>query len=260
MKNTDASGGTRYSEGKPGGWWFAPLLGLRLIAPVWEMGASKYAPKDWQEGQSYSTLMDCAMRHMLQVMHHGVQARDPESGHLHLAHVGWNILCLLTFIELGRDDLDDTTMWNGVTAEHRKSVGAEYPPAMGTTPGDEKIKEYKEWIRPYMGDTAGEWLDGLEDPDADFIEDFKPPVIRPIPVCQDEPEKNTAISHVGKINEDYSILNHTLIRRERDGALCCGACIDDINDQCDGCSLHSHEIHWLRAILPVEECLGGGRP
>lgn len=122
MLNTDKSGGTRYSEGKPGGWWYAPLYGLRLVAPVWQMGAEKYAPLDWQSGQSFSTLVDCSMRHMLEVCQRGVWAKDGESGHLHLAHAAWNILCLLTFMALGREDLDDCTKWQGVTAATKDQV------------------------------------------------------------------------------------------------------------------------------------------
>ena len=116
MMNTDTSGGTRYSEGKPAGWWYAPILGLKLVAPVWTDGGKKYAPMDWKSGQSFSTLLDCAMRHSMEVMHHGPWARDPESGHFHAAHVAWNWLCLLTFMVLDRTDLDDVSVYEGVTA------------------------------------------------------------------------------------------------------------------------------------------------
>lgn len=120
--NTERSGGTRYSEGKPAGWWYAPLKGLELVVPVAKSGGEKYAPKDWLVGQSYSTLLDCAMRHMIAVMHHGPKAKDEESGHLHLAHACWNLLALLTFIAMGRDDLDDVSIWDGVTADRRDQV------------------------------------------------------------------------------------------------------------------------------------------
>ncbi len=117
--NTEGSGGTRYSHGKPSGWWYAPLKGLELVMPVAKSGGEKYAPKDWQQGQSFSTLLDCAMRHMIAVMHDGVWARDKESGHYHVAHTCWNLLALLTFMALGREDLDDVTVWDGVTATNR---------------------------------------------------------------------------------------------------------------------------------------------
>ena len=117
MKNTEKSGGTRYSEGKPKGWWYAPLLGLRLVAEVWTGGGDKYAPLDWQQGQSFSSLFDCMSRHWIAIVAHGVWSRDPDSGAYHLAHLVWNALCLLTFMEQERHDLDDMTFWQGVTAE-----------------------------------------------------------------------------------------------------------------------------------------------
>ena len=117
MKNTDAkAGGTRYSEGKPKGFWYAPLFGLRLVAEVWQGGSEKYAPLDWQQGQSFSSLFDCMSRHWLAVVMNGVWARDTDSGAYHLAHLVWNALALLTFMARGRHDLDDMTFWRGATA------------------------------------------------------------------------------------------------------------------------------------------------
>jgi hypothetical protein len=215
--NTEKSGGTRYSLGKPAGWWYAPLLGLKLVAPVWEGGAKKYAPRDWAEGQSYSTLIDCAQRHWLEVLHRGPQARDEESGHLHLAHTAWNILCLLTFMYLNRDDLDDVTPWFGVKA--------------GEQP---------------MRDITGESLNKLaasllEDKynDAEFAADMD------------------VDCHASKIDENWSIIDNQLIRREHDGAICCGECIDNPHRQCPDCPLHSSQVHWLRSVLPIEEGPGG---
>lgn len=119
--NTDTSGGTRYSEGKPGGWWYAPLGGLELVAPVWEMGADKYAPRDWAQGQLYSTLMNSLSRHIVAMWTLGPKARDAESGCYHAAHACWNLLCLLTFMNDGRDDLDDITpVWDLNTEEYKE--------------------------------------------------------------------------------------------------------------------------------------------
>ena len=129
MKNTETAGGTRYSKGKPGGWWYAPLFGLRLIAEVWEGGGEKYAPLDWQNGQSFSTLFDCMSRHWIALVANGVWSRDPDSNAYHLAHLVWNALALLTFMSQNRHDLDDMTFWRGRTAadasEMRKQQGVE---------------------------------------------------------------------------------------------------------------------------------------
>ena len=125
LENTEKTGGTRFSAGKPGHWWCAPLLGLKLVAPVWTGGAKKYAPMDWQEGQSFTTLIDCAMRHMLDMLHYGPLARCKESGHYHAAHLVWNLLALLTFVEEGRgEEMNDIDKWRGVTAARAKVLRA----------------------------------------------------------------------------------------------------------------------------------------
>lgn len=119
--NTETSGGTRYAEGKVGGFWYLPIKGLRLVAQVATMGAGKYAPRDWANGQSFSTLLDCTMRHLMAVLESGNPwLRDSESGFYHLAHACWNVLCLLTFLAEGRVDLDDVSVWDGVTAAQFK--------------------------------------------------------------------------------------------------------------------------------------------
>jgi len=122
IANTERAGGTRYSEGKPRGAWFLPVLGLRLVQRVAMNGAEKYAPRDWFEGQSYSTLLDCAWSHTLKVMIYGPKAIDEESGCYHAAHAAWNWLALLAFIEMGRADVDDVTPWFGVNAERKREA------------------------------------------------------------------------------------------------------------------------------------------
>lgn len=106
--NTERAGGTRYSSGKPPLCW-APWLGMREVGRVAQYGASKYAPKDYLRGQSFSTLLNSAMRHMLIAMHEPL-SRDTESRLLHVGHAAWNLLTLLHFVEQDRaDELDDVT-------------------------------------------------------------------------------------------------------------------------------------------------------
>lgn len=126
-ENTETSGGTRYSSGKPGGWWYVPLYGLRLVSPIASAGASSYAELDWAEGQSFSTLIDCAFRHFLEILTHGPWAKDdgPKgTGGYHVGCLLWNILCLATFMAMGRHDLDDVTPYHGVTAEGKRKAQA----------------------------------------------------------------------------------------------------------------------------------------
>lgn len=124
-ENMETSGGTRFSKGKPGMWWAIPLAGLRLVSEVTMYGAKKYAPLDWAEGQSFSTLFDCTMRHLERMATDGLWSRDKESGLLHAAHAAWNLLCLLHFMQEGREDLDDVSKYRGMTtAEYRRVEGS----------------------------------------------------------------------------------------------------------------------------------------
>jgi len=145
MENTDKSGGTRFSAGKPGMWWAMPLMGLRLISKVTMHGSKKYAPLDWACGQSYSTLLDSASRHWIEVLTNGPLARDEESGHLHLAHCGWNILCLLHFIEEDRFDLDDVSEWQGVTTAMKNEADTTWigrEEEVATSPGTTRLRDH----------------------------------------------------------------------------------------------------------------------
>lgn len=130
MKNTEKAGGTRFSEGKPGLWAGVPVIGLRLVARVTQYGAEKYSLMDWKAGQSFSTLIDSATRHWLAVLQHGPWSKDEESGIYHMSHCGWNILALLTFMELRRYDLDNVSGWVGVTTAMKQENGftLENPP------------------------------------------------------------------------------------------------------------------------------------
>lgn len=124
LENKEMSGGTRFNAGKPGMWWAIPMKGLRLVARVTMRGSEKYAPLDWACGQSYSTLLDSASRHWIEVLTNGPLAKDDETGLLHLAHAAWNLLCLLHFIEEGREDLDDVTKWQGVNTAQKQAMEA----------------------------------------------------------------------------------------------------------------------------------------
>lgn len=247
MVNTDESGGTRYSDGKPAGWWYAPILGLRLVAKVWEMGAEKYAPKDWAVGQSFSTLLDCAMRHTLEVMHRGPWARDPESGQYHAAHVAWNWLTLLTFMELERHDLDDCTKWDGVTAKDKARIDNEglfdiapeecFDPLLNL--GQEAVNRPQEGDEDFVGPTIPpdllrerEWVRGYKE----FAARMQALAKTCVP---------TAVGWSGE--KDPLDWVHT------DGRRCCGKAPDSGPAyQCPDCPMHSIELRVIRSRLELD--------
>jgi len=140
--NTEKAGGSRFSSGKPGGWWYAPLRGLVLVSKIWAGGAGKYSPMDYKNGQSYSTLLDCAFRHFLIVLDRGPWAECADDHNydgrckpdcLHVGHLVWNILTLMYFMVNPDDDarLNDVDRWRGVTSGEKaaklKEWGTEEP-------------------------------------------------------------------------------------------------------------------------------------
>lgn len=110
-----------------------PALGVWEIGRVSCYGAHKYAEFDWDEGQSFSTLLSSARRHVDKMLAfgpfsvdswHGDEPKDTEySGLMHAGHAAWNIACLLDFLEQGRrDELDDVSVWRGITADEKQRI------------------------------------------------------------------------------------------------------------------------------------------
>jgi hypothetical protein len=77
---------------------------LREMAKVCTYGASKYDRGNYLKGAPLSQSVDCLLRHLL-AWWEG-EDKDPESGHMHLAHVVWNALRLCQE-SIARPSLDD---------------------------------------------------------------------------------------------------------------------------------------------------------
>lgn len=73
---------------------------LERIAKWYELGALKYADRNWEKGIPFSRFVDSAMRHMNKYLM-GMTDED------HLSAAAWNIMSIIHFEELGRADLDD---------------------------------------------------------------------------------------------------------------------------------------------------------
>lgn len=73
-----------------------PVKALNVIARVYHYGASKYAAHNWRKGYDWSLSYDACRRH-LDAFWDG-EDLDPESGLPHLAHAGFHILTMLTFM------------------------------------------------------------------------------------------------------------------------------------------------------------------
>lgn len=73
---------------------------IKRLARWYELGAAKYADRNWEKGIPFSRCVDSAKRHLDKYIM-GMTDED------HLAAAAWNIFALLHYEELGMTDLDD---------------------------------------------------------------------------------------------------------------------------------------------------------
>jgi hypothetical protein len=107
---TDGSG-IKADAGKDP-WELAPWDALRSVVAVLAFGARKYGDRNWERGMAWSRLYGATLRH-LTAWWQG-EARDPETGLPHLAHVACCVLFLLAF-ELRGMGGDDRPQQGGVS-------------------------------------------------------------------------------------------------------------------------------------------------
>ncbi len=89
-----ATKGLRYNAGKVR-MDLVPPDALKALAEVYTKGAEKYAARNWEKGLDWSECYGSLLRHA-NAWNTG-EDRDEESGQLHMAHVAWNAMALLTF-------------------------------------------------------------------------------------------------------------------------------------------------------------------
>ena len=95
--------GVKFDGGKPG-MDLLPKDALWEISKVLDAGAAKYGRFNWRHGIEWSRVISAAMRHLTQ-FNEGEDC-DPETGLSHLAHLGCNVVFLLTYLR-EHPELDD---------------------------------------------------------------------------------------------------------------------------------------------------------
>lgn len=75
-------------------------FGIRRLAIWCELGAKKYADRNWEKGMPFSRYIDAAKRHLDKYIM-GMTDED------HLAAAAWNILSIMHHEELGQLEFDD---------------------------------------------------------------------------------------------------------------------------------------------------------
>lgn len=94
-----SKGAVKYDSDKPR-WDLLPLDALDEIAAVFSYGAKKYTEYNWLNNMRYGRYIAATFRHLRDYWLG--EDRDKESGLLHLAHAGANILMLLGSIKRGK--------------------------------------------------------------------------------------------------------------------------------------------------------------
>ena len=100
---TADNGGLRDNAGKPRYDLLEPHAIAELVR-VFTAGAAKYKAHNWLRGMDWSKC-DASLQRHLAAWRMG-EDRDPETGCLHMAHVAWNALALVSYklLGLGVDD------------------------------------------------------------------------------------------------------------------------------------------------------------
>jgi hypothetical protein len=75
---------------------------LRRLAAIYEKGAVKYAPRNWEAGIPVSRCLDSALRHLIQYLA-GENTED------HLAQAAWNLFAAMHFEEVRPELVDIPT-------------------------------------------------------------------------------------------------------------------------------------------------------
>jgi len=74
-------------------------IALWRLAQVYEKGAAKYSPRNWEKGTAFSRFIDSALRHIVQYMR-GMRDED------HLAQAAWNLFSIM-HLESTHPEFDD---------------------------------------------------------------------------------------------------------------------------------------------------------
>lgn len=91
---TTVGEGLRFNKGKTRFDLLEPYA-VEQLARVFTKGAEKYAPNNWLKGMSWSSITASLKRHLSE-FEQGVDY-DEETKLLHMAHVAWNAMALVSY-------------------------------------------------------------------------------------------------------------------------------------------------------------------
>lgn len=104
-RSTYASGAQRDNHKGKGRFDLLSIQGLFRLARWYELGAIKYADRNWERGMNISRYADAAMRHLVKY----IAGCDDED---HLAAVAWNVFAIMHH-ENEIPEMQDLPGWEG---------------------------------------------------------------------------------------------------------------------------------------------------
>lgn len=162
IRTTSSTGGQKGV--KPERLALLPRRGVDAIARVFGFGATKYADHNWRRGYEWSKSFDALFRHAFAAL--DGETYDEESGLPHLAHAGFHVLVLLTWLEEQGEGADNPfdDRWPAGMERARRALEAEKA---------EKAEE-----RRVKMSRAMEWLRGAAPEEAEVLD--HPAAVGPI--------------------------------------------------------------------------------
>lgn len=103
IRTTSSTGGQKGV--KPERHDLVPRRAIAAIARVFGFGASKYADHNWRRKYEWGKSIAAMQRHIDAFV--DGETFDPESGEPHLAHAGFHVLVLLTWLEEDGEGVDN---------------------------------------------------------------------------------------------------------------------------------------------------------
>lgn len=126
---TYENGGMREPSTGKGAYELISPFALERIAMWYELGAHKYADRNWEKGIPFGRLIQSAIRHMIRWMK-GDRSED------HLAAVCWNVMAMMHFEETGQ-----AAKWNNYPMYKPVGPKALIVPAGGLDAATQRVAE-----------------------------------------------------------------------------------------------------------------------
>lgn len=160
---TELTVGTKFDQGKLR-WDLVPPE-FEEVVKVLTFGANKYEDRNWEKGINYGRLIAACLRHLFSWIRG--ERLDPETGLHHLAHLGCDVLFLLTYEQRGMNDFNDLPAYRRRDVESKEVAGPSGSRVSVLTPPDQASGRSVGGVTPPYWPSSGSDLQQAEQPSLD---------------------------------------------------------------------------------------------